>query len=199
MKDYNKKEKTIMKNNFENKLAMAKDIGNYFGVFMMWENPANPEKKRFYIDNEDEVFVYTSLDELLINWLGTLKESDEDWDEYVFFIEQELLGEKIIDDFFSHYLDAYNLIYTYEEMKILDILSRQCERMPSSISLTYEDITLMSHDIYRLWSENKNCKFFDLYPWMKIANSEEEGYSQAFAARIAEQAIELYLKEKNKK
>jgi hypothetical protein len=199
MKDYNKKEKIIMKNNFENKLAMAKDIGNYFGVFMMWENPANPEKKRFYIDNEDEVFVYTSLDELLINWLGTLKESDEDWDEYVFFIEQELLGEKIIDDFFSHYLDAYNLIYTYEEMKILDILSRQCERMPSSISLTYEDITLMSHDIYRLWSENKNCKFFDLYPWMKIANSEEEGYSQAFAARIAEQAIELYLKEKNKK
>lgn len=188
-----------MKNNFENKLAMAKDIGNYFGVFMMWENPANPDKKRFYIDNEDEVFVYTSLDDLLINWLDTLKESDEDWDEYIFFIEQELMGQKIVDDFFSHYLDVYNLTYTYDEMKIVDILSRQCERMPSTISLTYEDLVLIAHDIYKLWDENKICESYDLYPWMEIANSEEEGYSQAFAARIAEQAIELYLKEKNNK
>lgn len=188
-----------MKNNFENKLAMAKDIGNYFGVFMMWENPTNPEKKRFYIDNEDEVFVYTSLDELLINWLDTLKESDEDWDEYIFFIEEELMGKKIVDDFFSHYLDVYNLTYTYDEMKIVDILSRQCERMPSTISLTYEDLVLIAHDIYKLWDENKIAESFDFYPWMEIANNEEEGYSQAFAARIAEQAIELYLKEKNKK
>jgi hypothetical protein len=199
MKDYNKKEKTIMKNNFENKLIMAKDIGNYFGIFFMWENPANPEKKRFYIDNEDEVFVYSSLDELLINWLDTLKESDEDWDEYIFFIEEELLGKKMVDDFFSHYLDVYNLTYTYDEMKIVDILSRQCERMPSTISLTYEDLVLMAHDIYKLWDENKISESYDLYPWMEIANNEEEGYSQAFAARIAEQAIELYLKEKNNK
>lgn len=187
-----------MKNNFENKLAMAKDIGNYFGIFFMWENPVNPEKKRFYIDNDDKVFVYTSLDELLIDWLGTLKESDEDWDEYVFFIEQELLGAKIIDDFFSHHLDVYGLIYTYEEMKIMDIISRQCARM-SAISLTYEDLALISHDIYKLWDKNETCEFFDLYPWMEIANNEEEGYSQAFAARIAEQTIELYLKEKNNK
>ena len=79
-----------MKNTYENKLTMAQDIGNYFGIFMMWENPANSENRRFYIDNEDQVFIYTSLDELLKDWLQTLKEADGNWEEYINFIEKEL-------------------------------------------------------------------------------------------------------------
>lgn len=188
-----------MKKNYENMLAAAQDIGNYFGTFFV--RKADNGCERYYIDNEDKCYVYSSLEDLLIDWLGTLEESDDEagWGEYIFFIREELMGEKIKDDFFRHYLDVYNLTYTYDEMKILDILSRQCERMPSMISLTYEDMALMAHDVYKLWDENQTCECFEEFPWMEIANSEEEGYAQAFAARIAEDIINLYYKEKQRK
>lgn len=187
-----------MKKNYENMLAAAQDIGNYFGTFFI--RKADNGCERYYIDCGEKCYAYSSLEDLLIDWLGTLEESDDEvgWSEYIFFIKEELMGEKIKDDFFRHYLDVENLSYTYDEMKILDILSRQCERMPSMISLTYEDLALIAHDVYKLWDDNKNYDCLEEFPWMKIANHEEEGYSQSFAARIAEDILILFYKEKQR-
>lgn len=84
---------------FMDKIAVCKEIGNYFGDYF-------EENNQFCISNHDEVFRYNSPDELLKDWLDTILENHIDnfhidkygqecdgWEEEVQFIFSKIEGE----------------------------------------------------------------------------------------------------------
>lgn len=81
--------------------------------------------------------------------------------------------------------DVYSANYTYEEMKVMAVLA-QCEDIQG---LDYEGVCCIADAIYRQWSKNH---YDGNYVWLNFQGFEEDGYIQAYAARIAPQMIELY-------
>ena len=68
-------------------LALAKEIGEHFGEFWQSEDTG-----KFLIDNGDKVFVYDSIEELLLDWEATLVEADAatggtDWKDVIAYIQ----------------------------------------------------------------------------------------------------------------
>jgi hypothetical protein len=73
-----------------NKHDLCEEIGNYFGTF--YEDVAG----FLVIDTGDQEHSYRDEDELLTDWLPTLKEADEDtgddyWSDIIEYIESEIL------------------------------------------------------------------------------------------------------------
>lgn len=73
-----------------NKRDICEEIGNFFGEF--YEDMSG----FLNIDTGDQVHTYVSEDELLRDWLPTLKEEDEDtgdgtWADIIEYIESEIL------------------------------------------------------------------------------------------------------------
>jgi hypothetical protein len=73
-----------------NKRDLCEEIGNYFGTF--YEDVAG----FLVIDTGDQEHSYRDEDELLTDWLPTLKEADEDtgddyWFDIIEYIESEIL------------------------------------------------------------------------------------------------------------
>ena len=76
---------------YKKKLDICEEIGEYIGMFYM-------EDGKYYIDNFEELFEYNTCEELLFDWLGTIKESEEaigdgTWLEAIQFIEKLKRGE----------------------------------------------------------------------------------------------------------
>lgn len=72
------------------KRDICEEIGNYFGTF--YEDVAG----FLVIDTGDQEYSYRDEDELLTDWLPTLKEADEDtgdnyWIDIIEYIESEIL------------------------------------------------------------------------------------------------------------
>lgn len=70
----------VKKEHKDFKEALCEEIGNYFGVFT--ENDGI-----YSIDNGEQLFVYSSCDELLEDWVDTLAEDyDNDWNKEIEFV-----------------------------------------------------------------------------------------------------------------
>ena len=74
-----------------NKRDLCEEIGNFFGTF--YEDVAG----LLVIDDGETDHLYSSEDELLKDWLPTLKEADEEtgdefWADVIEYIEDEILN-----------------------------------------------------------------------------------------------------------
>jgi len=111
------------------------------------------------------------------------------------------LYRKILGDESLQKFDIYNASYTYDEMKIISIL-------PETKGSLYEEMCWLAHIIYQLWNAAYNYKYRDTddesatdcfmelicaNEFYQIQSREEEGYSQAYAERVAPKLIEEYL------
>lgn len=102
--------------------------------------------------------------------------------------QKEVKDVRIFSDF-----DVYSRKYTYDEMKVMAILS-SLEKGDNS-SLDYEDLMRIVEAVYAHWidgrdsSENEKYK---QYPWLEFANREEDGYIQAYAERTLPEFIKMY-------
>jgi hypothetical protein len=72
------------------KRDICEEIGNYFGTF--YEDVAG----FLTIDNGDTEYSYAEEDDLLKDWLPTLKEAEADtqdgtWEDIIEYIEEEIL------------------------------------------------------------------------------------------------------------
>lgn len=91
-------------------------------------------------------------------------------------------------------LDPYDKDYTYDEMKVICVLSQ----MPEAADLDYEDLANISGAVYDSWMDGMDPKEdwrYMEHPWLKIENREEEGYIQEYAQRVLPNFIELYMAE----
>ena len=74
-----------------NKYELCKEIGNWFGEFFEADG-------KLCIDNQEGIFKYNNEDELLIDWLDTLIEADNETNENDFvdaiaFIQVQILNK----------------------------------------------------------------------------------------------------------
>lgn len=99
---------------------------------------------------------------------------------------------KIFSDF-----DVYMHKYTYDEMKVMFVLSGIDESSDSI--LDYEDLMRIVYALYENWLEGVDAPLDDIkykkFPWLEILTNEEEGYIQAYAERVLPNLIQLYLEE----
>lgn len=96
------------------------------------------------------------------------------------------------------YDDIYSGDYTYDHMKIITVLSQANEE------LTYEDLCYLAIKISGLWNAsytykyNKNKtpraekKVLENDDFYMCQTTEEDGYSQAYAARVRDKIIKAY-------
>ena len=92
---------------------------------------------------------------------------------------------KIFSDF-----DVYEHNYTYDEMKVMSVLST----MNEVDGFDYEDLCCIAEAVYVHWAnpdeiEEEKIK---LFPWIEIKGDDEYGYIQAYAHRVLPEFIKLY-------
>lgn len=99
---------------------------------------------------------------------------------------------KIFSDF-----DVYERKYTYDEMKIMDVLAREHHDTISDGILDYEDLCRIAEAIYTHWAnaDERDQEKVSIFPWIEVEDFEEEGYVQAYAQRVWDAFIQLYLEE----
>lgn len=94
---------------------------------------------------------------------------------------------------------AYNISYTYDHMKIMAIIAED-----NKTGLDFEDLCFIACVIQDLWNasytykHNKNQtpkaekKVLENDDFYMCQTTEEDGYSQAYAARIRDEIIKAY-------
>lgn len=99
---------------------------------------------------------------------------------------------KIFSDF-----DVYERKYTYDEMKVMDILAREHHDTVSDGLLDYEDLCRIAEAIYAHWAnpDERDQEKVSIFPWIEVEDFEEEGYVQAYAVRVWDMFVQLYLEE----
>lgn len=96
---------------------------------------------------------------------------------------------KIFSDF-----DVYDHKYTYDEMKVMCVL---CGYDDITADIDYEDLMLIANAIYKHWIRDvDDDNIYIDNEWLEYHNSEEEGYIQAYADRVAPDFIQLYKEKK---
>ena len=91
-------------------------------------------------------------------------------------------------------LDVYDRKYTYDEMKVMCVLSKY----PDIEDLDYEDLMRICEAVYAHWIDGRDAnedEKYQKYPWLEFKSAEEDGYIQAYAQRILPELIELYMAE----
>ena len=91
--------------------------------------------------------------------------------------------------------DVYEHKYTYDEMKVMFVLSQINDSM-----LDYEDLMCIAEAVYAHWIDGRDAsedEKYEKYPWLEFETSEEDGYIQAYAERVLPYFIELYKEEIN--
>ena len=102
---------------------------------------------------------------------------------------------KIFSDF-----DVYNRKYTYDEMKVMCVMTCICQDGPWYLEyLDYEDVMRIIEAVYAHWingidDEELKTKY-QQYPWLEFEDDEEAGYIQKYAERVLPEFIKLYLEE----
>ena len=93
---------------------------------------------------------------------------------------------KIFSDF-----DVYERKYTYDEMKVMCVLSLT----PEAQELDYEDCMIIVDAVYWHWVDGMDAcedEKYEMYPWLEFETAEEDHYIQAYAARVLPELIRLY-------
>lgn len=91
---------------------------------------------------------------------------------------------------FSNF-DIYNTGFTYDEMKVMNVLSRQ----QGIDCFDYEDLMRICRAVYDHWVDGRDTsedEKYKMYPWLEFETSEEDGYIQKYADRILPNLIKLY-------
>lgn len=92
---------------------------------------------------------------------------------------------------FSNF-NVYNRQYTYDEMKVMNVLSR-CSDVDI---LNYEDIMRICEAVYAHWIDGRDeseDEKYKKYPWLEFENTQEDGYIQEYAQRVLPEFIKLYI------
>jgi hypothetical protein len=101
---------------------------------------------------------------------------------------------KIFSDF-----DVYSRKYTYDEMKVMCVITCICQDNDYTLLLDYEDVMRIVEAVYAYWIngiDNENLKTkYPQYSWLEFKDSEEAGYIQKYAERVLPEFIKLYLEE----
>ena len=101
---------------------------------------------------------------------------------------------KLFSDF-----DVYSRKYTYDEMKVMCIITCICCARPRHCELDYEDAMRITEAVYAHWIngiDNENLKTkYPQYSWLEFQDAEEAGYIQKYAERVLPEFIKLYLEE----
>lgn len=103
------------------------------------------------------------------------------------------LKQELFKDF-----DVYGKKYTYDEMKTMVVLQSY---KSMTTGLLYEDLVKIANAIYRFWLRDEEgvdevcCE----NEWLNCFNSEEEGYIQSYADRVAPDFIVFYRRTNNEK
>ena len=93
--------------------------------------------------------------------------------------------------------DVYDRKYTYDEMKVMCVLSA----FPDIDSLDYEDLMCICESVYAHWIDGRDSsenEKYEKYPWLEFESKEEDGYIQVYAQRVIPHLIELYIAEELK-
>ena len=89
--------------------------------------------------------------------------------------------------------DVYEHKYTYEEMKVMFVLSRFNEVDFANLDL--EDCMRIAEAVYSHWIDGRDAsedEKYAKYPWLEFQTNEEDGYIQAYALRTLPKFIKLY-------
>lgn len=111
----------------------------------------------------------------------------EDEPTHIIDINKEKEDIKIFSDF-----DVYGRKYTYDEIKVMSVLSRM--NLDEAADLDYEDLMRIVEAVYAHWVDGRDAsedKKYAKYPWLEVER-REEGYIQAYAQRVLPKFIELY-------
>ena len=89
--------------------------------------------------------------------------------------------------------DVYNRQYTYDEMKVMFVLSQINESNDGIFD--YEDLMRITEAVYAHWIDGRDAsenEKYEKYPWLEFENDAEDGYIQVYASRVLPKFIELY-------
>lgn len=101
---------------------------------------------------------------------------------------------KVIDREF----DVYDYVYTYDHLKVMCEIGGFCSE--HCMSWDYEDLCRVAEAIYAHWIDGRTAdedEKYAMYPWLEFQSKEEDGYIQAYAARVLPEFIKLYKETKN--
>lgn len=99
---------------------------------------------------------------------------------------------KIFSDF-----DVYERKYTYDEMKIMSVLTKNLDGAVIEDEFDYEDLCYVAEAIYAHWA-NTDARYQEtvsVLSYLKVNGFEETGYVQAYAQRVWDSFIQFYLEE----
>ena len=89
--------------------------------------------------------------------------------------------------------DVYEHKYSYEEMKVMSVLSRMY--LNEAADLDYEDLMRIIEAVYGHWIDGRDAsedEKYAKYPWLEFESEEEDGYIQVYARRVLPKFIKLY-------
>jgi hypothetical protein len=95
-----------------------------------------------------------------------------------------------------HDFDVYDYKYTYDHLKVMCEIGSFCNEY--QISFDYEDLCRIAEAIYAHWIDGRTAdedEKYAMYPWLEFETIEEDGYIQAYTARVLPEFIKLYCEE----
>jgi hypothetical protein len=96
---------------------------------------------------------------------------------------------RIFSDF-----DVYSRNYTYDEMKIMSVLTQELDGTFVEDEFDYEDLCCVAEAIYAHWAntDERYQETVSVLSYLQV-KGEEQGYVQAYVQRVWDSFVQFYL------